>query len=391
MTPLADIEAHRVRATRYLPRMVMDYVEGAAGEERGLVRNRDAFARALFVPQRLTDVARRDPSVTLWGRSYPLPLAVAPTGLNGVLRPDGDLMLARAAGDAGIPFCLSTASTSTIEEVARAGDGEKWFQLYVLHRNQARIFVERALNAGFTTLILTVDVAVNGRRLRDRRSGFKVPFRLTPRIALDAALHPGWSIAQLRHGLPQLANFATAEATDASLQAALMNRQMDAGFDWRALEELRDLWPHRLILKGLNSRAEVERAEWAGVDGVILSNHGARQLEDVAAPFDTLRALQGRTEMPLLLDSGIRSGEDVVKALAAGARLCFLGRPLLYALAARGETGVREVIGMMAEDIDTTLALLGCPAARDLEAGYLVSDHVVGPERPAADSEDPSA
>lgn len=371
MTPLPDLEAYRRRARRYLPRMVADYVDGAAGEERGLDRNRAAFAKTLFVPERLTDVSQRDTSVSLWGRDYAMPLAVAPMGLNGVLRPGGDLILAQAAAQAGIPFCLSTASTSTIEEVARAGDGEKWYQLYVLHRAQARLFVQRALDAGYTTLILTVDVAVNGKRLRDRRSGFKVPFRLTPRIALDAALHPAWSLAQLRHGLPELANFASAEATDASMQAALMNRQMDAGFDWAALDELRALWPHRLILKGLNSVAEVTRAASTGVDAVILSNHGARQLEDVAAPFDTLRALQGQTEMPLMLDSGVRSGEDVVKALAAGARMCLLGRPMLYGLAARGARGAQEVLSMVRDEIDTTLALLGCPAARDLAPRHI--------------------
>ncbi|MCD1618743.1 alpha-hydroxy-acid oxidizing protein [Salipiger marinus] len=382
LTPLPDLAAYRRRAARHLPRMVMDYVDGAAGEERGLDRNRAAFARTLFVPRRLTDVSRREAGVTLWGRDYPLPLAIAPMGLTGVLRPEGDLMLARAAGQAGIPFCLSTASTSSIEEVARAGDGEKWFQLYVLHRDQARLFVRRALAAGYTTLILTVDVPVNGRRLRDRRSGFKVPFRLTPRIALDAALHPAWTMAQLRHGLPQLASFASAEAADASTQAALLNRQMDAGFDWVALAELRALWPHRLVLKGLTSAAELARAEAAGCDAVILSNHGARQLEDVAAPFDTLRSVQGRTALPLLLDSGIRSGEDVVKALAAGARMCLLGRAALYGLGARGEAGVREVIAMIAAEIDTTLALLGCPKARDLGPEHIQAEAPPATDRP---------
>ncbi|WP_225026730.1 alpha-hydroxy-acid oxidizing protein [Xinfangfangia pollutisoli] len=374
--PLPDLDAYRRRAARYLPRMVMDYVDGAAGSERGLVRNRAAFARVLFAPRRLTDVAQRDPSVTLWGQRYPLPLAIAPTGLNGVVRPDGDLMLARAAGRAGLPFCLSTASTSSIEQVARAGDGEKWFQLYVLHRDQAKVFVKRALDAGYTTLILTVDVAVNGKRLRDQRSGFKVPFRMTPRILMDVARHPAWAVSQLRHGLPELANFASADATDATMQAALMNRQMDAGFDWQALEALRAAWPHRLILKGLTSAAEMRRAQAAGVDAVILSNHGARQLEDVAAPFDILRGLPGDTAMPVLLDSGIRTGEDVVKALCAGARMCLLGRATLYGLAARGETGISEVIAMIGAEIDTTLALLGCSRASGLGPDYILDDPV---------------
>ncbi|WP_205738062.1 alpha-hydroxy-acid oxidizing protein [Granulosicoccus antarcticus] len=369
------IEDFRRRARRRLPRMVFDYLEGGAAGERGLSRNREAFSKHLFEARRLTDVSHRDASASLFGKRYPLPLAIAPTGINGVLRPGGDLMLARAAARHGIPFCLSTASTSTIEEVATASDGEKWFQLYVLHREQGMLFVKRALDAGYTTLILTVDVAVNGKRERDMRSGFKVPFRLSPRIALDAALHPLWSASQIRHGLPELANFATAQATDASSQAALMNRQMDASFDWAAFAQLRNAWPHKLILKGLNSLAEVGLAERAGADAVILSNHGGRQLEDVAAPIDTLRAVAGKCKMPLLLDSGIRSGADVVKGMAAGAQLCLLGRATLYGLAADGEAGVCDVIKMIASEIDTTLALTGYPRVSEIGPEALLAAH----------------
>lgn len=373
MTNSINIDDFRRRAKRTLPRMVFDYLDGGATSERGLARNCDAFSRHLFEARRLTDVSHRDPSVQLFGKTYPLPLAIAPTGINGVIRPGGDLMLARAAAQYGIPFCLSTASTSTIEEVAKTSDGEKWFQLYVLHREQGKLFVKRALDAGYTTLILTADVAVNGRRERDMRSGFKVPFRLSPQIALDAALHPRWSISQVLHGLPQLANFASTRATDASAQAALMNRQMDASFDWVAFAELRDIWPHKIIIKGLNSAAEVALAEKAGADAVILSNHGGRQLEDVAAPIDTLRAVAPKTRMPLLLDSGIRSGADVVKGLAAGASLCLLGRATLYGLAANGEAGVCDVIDMIASEIDTTLALTGYPRAQDIGPDALVT------------------
>lgn len=372
MARCVTLDDFRRRARARLPRMVFDYLEGGAAGERGLARNREAFGRHLFEACRLTDVSQRDPSVTLLGRDYPLPLAIAPTGLNGVIHAGGDLILARAAARHGLPFCLSTASTSTIEDVARATDGEKWFQLYVLHRAQAKLFVQRALNAGFTTLILTVDVAVNGRRERDLRSGFKVPFKLTPRVVLDAAAHPAWTLSQLRNGLPRLANFETDLAADVSAQAALMNRQMDAGFDWEAFAELRDSWPHALILKGLNSAAEVALAQKAGADAVILSNHGARQLEDVAAPLDTLRAVAPATDIPLLLDSGIRSGADVVKGLAAGASMCLLGRATLYGLAAAGEAGVNDVIDMIASEIDTTLALTGYPRAREIGPHALV-------------------
>ncbi|WP_375337078.1 alpha-hydroxy-acid oxidizing protein [Rhizobium bangladeshense] len=363
----------RLKARRRLPKMVFDYLEGGAGSERGLARNREALDKILFNPCRLTPVEKRDTSVSLFGKTYSMPLAIAPTGLNGVLWPDGDLVLARAAARYNIPFCLSTASTSTIEEVGRAGDGEKWFQLYVLHREQARLFARRALDAGYTTLILTVDVAVNGRRERDLRSGFKVPFRISPKIAADAVLHPRWTVSQLAHGLPELANFASAEATDASSQAALMNRQMDAGFDWLAFAELRDLWPHKLLIKGLISAEDVILAEKARADGVILSNHGGRQLEDLPAPIDILLRAKAMTSLPLLLDSGVRSGCDIIKALAAGASMALSGRAVLYGLAAAGEAGVREVLDLLISEIDTTLALVGCASADALCPDFLHS------------------
>ncbi len=180
MVDLVNIEDMRRRARRRLPRMVFDFLEGGAGSERGLRRNRDALDEILLNPQRLVAAENRDQSAQLFGKTYAMPLAIAPTGLNGVLWPDGDRALARAAARYDIPFCLSTASTSTIEDVARASDAEKWFQLYVMNRDQARDFVHRALNADYSTLILTVDVAVNGKRERDLRSGFKVPFKLSP-------------------------------------------------------------------------------------------------------------------------------------------------------------------------------------------------------------------
>lgn len=366
MPRVVNTEDMRRRAARRLPRMVFDYLEGGAESERGLARNRTALDGLAFVPRRLTDVSTRDLSVPLFGKRYALPLAVAPTGLNGVLWPEGDLALARAAARVDIPFCLSTASTSTIEAVARATQGEKWFQLYVLQRDQAQVFVRRALDAGYTTLILTVDVAVNGKRERDLRSGFKVPFRITPTIALDAALHPQWSLAQLRHGFPELANFVSAEATDASAQAALMNRQMDASFDWSAFRQLRDIWPHKLLIKGLVSVEDIDRARQEGADGVILSNHGARQIEDVPSPLESLREAGRRDDFPMLIDSGFRSGSDVVKALAAGASLVLMGRTLLYGLAAAGEAGVVEMLALLRSEIDTTLALTGYPRASEI-------------------------
>ena len=372
MTPI-NVEDYRGLARRRLPRMVFDYLEGGAGDERGLRRNLAAFEAVTLAPRRLIDVSRRDASVRLLGHDQPLPFVIAPTGLNGVLWPDGDVALARAALRAGIPFALSTASNATIEDVAERAGGELWFQLYVVQRALADRLVRRALTAGYRTLVLTVDVAVNGKRERDLRSGFAIPFRYSPKVLLDAALHPLWSLRQVRHGLPQLANFARADATDVNAQAALMRRQMDASFAWDDLKALRDVWPHTLLVKGVMDAEDAERCVELGVDGVILSNHGGRQLEDVRSPVEVLPEVAARVQAPLLLDSGVRRGADAVKALALGAQAVLLGRAVLYGLAARGEEGASHVLQILAAELDTTLALVGCPEAARLGPGQVVS------------------
>jgi (S)-mandelate dehydrogenase len=232
-----------------------DYLES----ERGLRRNRAAFETICFEPWRLLDVSQRDLSIALFGRTQSMPLVIAPTGLNGALWPDGDVLLARAAAKAGIPFGLSTASNATIKDVADRAGGELWFQLYVVQRALAEALTKRALAAGYKTLVLTVDVPVNGKGERDMRNGFAVPFRYSPRAVLDRALHPVWSVRQLRHGLPELANFAGPASSDVNAQAALMKRQMDASFAWNDLKALRDAWPHTLLVKGLLRAEDAER------------------------------------------------------------------------------------------------------------------------------------
>lgn len=366
-----NIDDYRRLAARRLPRMVFDYLDGAASDERGLSRNRKALEATTFEPKRLRDVSQRNLTTTLLGRSQSLPLVIAPTGLNGVFWPDGDIHLARAAAKTGIPFALSTASNTTIEDVARKVDGDLWFQLYVVQRGLAKSLVQRARTAGFSTLVLTTDVAVNGRRERDMRSGFGVPFRYSPRVVIDAALHPRWSLSQLRHGLPQLANFASVDASNVEAQAAIMRRQMDASFSWDDLKMLRDEWSGPLLVKGILGVEDAARCQEIGVDGVILSNHGGRQLEDVRAPIEVLSAVSARLDTPVLIDSGIRRGTDVVKALALGAKAVMLGRATLYGLAARGEDGVLDVIRMIRDEIDTTLALIGCESCAALSEDFI--------------------
>lgn len=368
MTHPATVEGYRTLAARRLPRMVLDYLDGGAEAERGLARNTDAFARVCFRPRRLVDVSQRDLSAHLFGRRLSLPLVVAPTGLNGALWPDGDVLLAQAATAAGIPFALSTASTTAIEEVADRAGGDLWFQLYVVQRALAEALTRRALAAGYTTLVLTVDVPVNGKRVRDLSNGFAVPFRPSVRTALDAARHPAWLLRQLRHGLPQLANFRDAgRGGDVNAQAALMKRQMDASFAWDDLKALRQAWPHTLVVKGICRAEDAERCEALGADAVVLSNHGGRQLDDTPAPLTLLPAMAGRLSRPVLVDSGVRRGADVVKAVALGASAVLIGRATLYGLAARGGAGAAHVLELLRAEIDTTLALLGRSSIAALE------------------------
>ncbi len=368
MTYPATVEGYRTLAARRLPRMVFDYLDGGAEAERGLARNMDAFARVCFRPRRLVDVSQRDLSATLFGRRLSMPLVVAPTGLNGALWPDGDVLLAQAAVTAGIPFALSTASTTSIEEVADRAGGDLWFQLYVVQRALAEGLTRRALAAGYTTLVLTVDVPVNGKRVRDLRNGFAVPFRPSIRTAMDVARHPAWLLRQLRHGLPQLANFREAGGgSDVNAQAALMKRQMDASFAWNDLKALRQSWPRTLVVKGICRAEDAEQCEALGADAVVLSNHGGRQLDDTPAPLTLLPGMAGRLSRPVLVDSGVRRGADVVKAVALGASAVLLGRATLYGLAARGGAGAAHVLELLRAEIDTTLALLGRSSVAALE------------------------
>jgi (S)-mandelate dehydrogenase len=362
---------YRALARKRLPRMVFDYLEGGAEDEIGLRHNRDAFEKVKFQPRRLVDISSRSTRTSLFGKPLSAPMVIAPTGLNGIFWPDGDLALARAAGKFGIPFALSTASTSSIEAVANVASGELWFQLYIVHRKLAERLVQRALAAGYTTLVLTTDVGVNGKRERDLRNGFAMPVRYTLRTLLDGILHPRWSWDLVRHGMPQLANFASADVRDAEIQVALMSRQMDASFAWQDLKWLRDMWPHTLLIKGISRPDDAEHCIELGADGVILSNHGGRQLDAAIAPLEALSVTSQRIGAPVLIDSGIRRGSDVVKAVALGAKAVLLGRATLYALAAQGERGVEAVLSMLKSEIDTTLAQIGCPAVTQLDSDYI--------------------
>jgi (S)-mandelate dehydrogenase len=355
---LLNVEDYRQEARRRLPRFVFDYLDGGSEDEVALKENRRAFEAIKMTPRLLNNVSVRDQSVDWFGRHLPMPIVIAPTGLNGLYRRDGDILLARAAARLGIPFALSTASNNSIEEVAKASDGDLWFQLYVMNRDFADQLVDRALAADFSHLVLTVDVATGGKRERDERNNFVMPFRFRPKTIADILCHPRWLWHVGRHGAPSMANLATDAVTDPNTQAALLSRKMDASFDWDDLKRLRDRWPRRLLVKGLLHPDDAERAVALGVDAIVVSNHGGRQLDIAPAPIDVLPRFSV-VNAPIIVDSGIRRGSDIVKAISLGASAVMIGRAALFGLAVGGERGVIEVIELLRSEIDRTQALLG--------------------------------
>ena len=374
-----NIEDLRKSARRRLPRAVFDFVDGGAEDEATLRANRAAFKRLTFRPGVLVDVAARDQSVTIFGQRLETPLIVAPTGMAGMCWPRGEVVAARAAGRMGTIYTLSTHASCSIEEVARDASGPLWFQLYVWrNRDLTRSFVERARAAGYRALVLTVDVPLVSVRERDIRNGYTIPPRITPSNVLDTIWRVGWIRGVLRGPRLTLANLVGAPGapkTDIVTLGGVAHRQFDASVDWDDLAWFRSLWSGPLLLKGVLSVGDARLAVERGVDGIIVSNHGGRQLDGAPSSVEVLPeivdAVNGRAEV--LLDSGIRRGSDAVKALALGARAVLIGRPYVYGLASAGQAGVERALDILKAEIDRTLALIGVPRVDDLDRSAIRS------------------
>lgn len=360
----ACIDDLRELSRRNLPRMVFDYIDGAAGGELTARRNRSAFERCLLVQDVLSDVSRCELGTTLFGEPVSMPLVIGPTGLNGAYWPEGDLCLARAAAAANIPFVMSTAACVSLDNMIRHAGPIRWFQLYMLKdRGLARDFLARILEAQFPVLQLTVDTAVAGRRNRDIHNGFTLPFRWTPRNLFDCAIHPRWALQMLKGGSPELRLFADVlgQTARGNTISEVMQQQLSSAFAWQDLAWLRAHWPGRLVLKGITEAGQVRRALDAGVDGVVVSNHGGRQLDGTASSLECLPPVveAAQSRLSVLIDSGFRTGSDIAKALALGADAIQLGRPMLYALAAGGEPGVLYALSILRDELARSMALCG--------------------------------
>jgi L-lactate dehydrogenase (cytochrome) len=371
-----NIEDLRRLARGRLPRAIFEFVDGGAQDESTLRANQSDFSRLRFMTRTLTDISRRDQSVELFGRRYASPLVLAPTGLAGLLWRTGELAATRAAHKFDVPYCLSSMATCSIEDIAGAGEAPNWFQLYVLRdRGLTKSFIDRAKAARCSALVLTVDTKMQGPRERDMRNGFTVPPRFSAGTLFDFALHFRWLVNVALGPRITFRNFlgTSAESTDAVTITQFIAGQYDLTVNWRDVDWFKSQWGGPVLLKGILSPEDSKLALAHGVDGVIVSNHGGRQLEGavsaIAALPDVVDAVGGR--IPILLDGGVRRGADVVKALALGASACMVGRAWLYGLACGGQAGVERALAILRDEIDLAMALLGRSTIAELDRSVL--------------------
>ena len=375
-----SIDAMRELARAALPRPIFDFADGAAEDEYTLQRNEKAFDGVELVPRPLRGAAQRDLSITLFGKTLSMPVIIGPTGLSGLYWPDGERCTARAAQAAGTAFCLSHGSVCTLEELAATGAAPRWMQVFIFRdRGFTRELAERAAAAGYDALVLTIDNQLLGNRERDIRNGFSIPPRFSLPTLTGMALKGGW-LWRMRKELKRITfgNYVRpGESSDIKNLAGRMASLLDPSLSWEDVDTVRKIWPGPLILKGILSPEDAKIAIERGVDGIVVSNHGGRQLDGTPATLDALpRVAEAVAQrIPILLDGGVRRGVDVVKALALGADACLIGRPQLWGLAVGGEAGVAHVLDIFRSEIDRVMGLCGISRVADI-GGDLLFQHL---------------
>ena len=384
MLRVRSIEDLRCSARRRLPGAVFDFFDGGAEDEATLRENRAAFDRRRLLPRVLRGVSVIDTGTIIAGATARLPIAIAPTGAAGFGWPGADVAIARSAAAFGIPYTLSSSATASIERIAREAPGRLWFQPYIL-RDQAFFhrLIDRAEAAGYEALVVTVDMPVGGKRERDYRRDFAIPFAFTLRNVLDFASRPRWVLDLARHGVPVLENLVglARSGADTSEIASSVGRDFDSAFDWQGLQALRGRWRRRLLVKGILHPEDAERAAAIGCDGVIVSNHGGRQLDGAVASIDVLPAIVAAVgdRVEVLLDSGVRRGSDIVKALALGAGAVMIGRATLYGASAAGEAGAQRALEILADELVRTMRLCGARSIAEIDAGLIAHQPISPP------------
>lgn len=383
---LPTSEDARRLARRRLPRIIFDYIDGAAGDEMAAGLNQSELARIRLMPRVLVEVDGGDLSKRFLGRRWGLPFGVAPMGMCDLSWPGADKALAAEAVHRDIPVCVSTASSTTLEDMHALTGGRAWFQLYVTGGPDAALaLADRAAAAGYEFLALTVDVPKLGVRPRDLRNGFETPFRMRPRQVLDFATHPRWSLSTLAAGIPRMANFGTGPQSKGFDRNAART-----GADWGFLDRLRGRWKGKLIVKGVLSPDDARRIKAAGADAVYVSNHGGRQLDSTPASVNALPAIRAAVgpDYPLVFDGGVRSGEDIIKVLASGADFVMLGRPFLYALGAGGARGLANFNDHLSGGVGVALGQVGLRRVEDIDSSVLAAH--AGPGAEPGERADPA-
>ena len=368
---LNDFERH---ARRLLPEPIFGYISAAAEDRASFDNNINAFKSCAFVNRVLVDVSRRDCGVELFGQRYAQPFGIAPVGLSALFTYRGDLALSNAASSRQIPMIMSGSSLIPLEEVAQRNP-QTWFQAYLPGNiDQIDALIRRVIQAGFKTLVITVDTPINPNKEHYIRSGFSTPLRFTPRLFWQGISHPRWLAGTflktvIKHGIPHFEN------NYATRGAPIVSRNIERDFsdrghlNWEHLKRIRGLWKHPLVVKGILSPQDASMAVELGADGIILSNHGGRQLDGAVSPFEMLPLVVERCpRVPIMLDGGIRRGSDVLKCLALGARCVFVGRPFAYAAGVAGQQGIEQAIDLLSAEIDRDMAMLGLTRVSDLHA-----------------------
>jgi isopentenyl diphosphate isomerase/L-lactate dehydrogenase-like FMN-dependent dehydrogenase len=374
-----NINDLREIAVRRVPVGLFEFVDRGTEDEVALRNNRAVFEGIKLKPRTLVDVSGRSQEITLFGEKYRMPIAIAPTGTAGLLWHEGEIALARAAAAAGIPFTLATGSMTAMEKVAEEAGGKLWFQLYMWpDRSLSHKLVERAKAAGYEALIVTVDSAVSPNREYNLRNGFTIPFTFTRWNVSDVLKHPRWMLGVLARyyfttGMPRYENYPSELKAKITARPMGRSQMKNDSLNWDDLRTLRKMWPGKLMVKGILHPGDAKLAAECGADGVIVSNHGGRNLDSSMAPIEVLPEVMDAVgkRLTVIVDSGFRRGSDVVKALCLGAHAVFIGRATLYGVAAHGEAGARRAIGILREEIDRVMALIGARSIEELGPEFL--------------------
>lgn len=385
----ADLRAH---AKKRLPNFAYEYCDGGAGgADTGIKRNNSAFDTIEMVPRYGKVVVPPPATCELFGRRYNAPIGMAPVGGPGTVYPGAETYLSRACQAAGVPYTLGVLSGITVEQAAELAPDVLWFQLYRFARNEHAIgfdLVKRAAAAGVHVLMLTMDTPIRTTRTREVKSGIVTPFRLTTRLKLDALSSPHWTRALMRNGIPRFVNFLPYMGADTGIEAGAAFHQRESGgaFQWDEVARYRDKWKKPLVVKGVLHPEDAEKAASLGLDGIVVSNHGGRQIDALPAPIDTLPAIAAAVgkRMTIIYDSGVRTGVDVARAIALGADGALAGKPFLWSLGALGEKGPGHLIRTFIDELSSTLGQLGCPTVKELRnvpvrhpGAYRAEDFVV--------------